>query len=393
MQSLVYSQQATTWQVVTNMLWLSLDGCVGDMGPLLRAALPAAVPASQAATEAAEDSDGAAAAEAAETAVQCVLSAETATMASLFSMCISAVKLLTQVTRDCSPYATMENEGQSPAAVLEHIQQCAAIIIRSSAFAGASQPQGSSETDAAELMALPWAVLMLRCVQLGLAWAQDAAASLLGSRGSSNTGTSVEAAAAAAAAEHSVQAGTLNDDDVQQLEDVVQSLCQLEDGLQVLSWAFSRWLVEPHSAAGGQQQPAATVALPQLQQCQQQLQQELLPAVVGFLEKAGLKCSSSSSSADVSSASGGGSPAQATPHQQTTDPAATADSGRQQLEEFWASVPVSWVFSDSASGSKWWWEDADAAVQQLLEQVPSDIDATEQQQQEQQNQKQLWEEL
>jgi hypothetical protein len=176
---------------------------------------------------------------------------------------------------------------------------------------------------------------------------------------------------------------------VQQLTNVLLSLCQLEQGLQVLCWAFSRWVPAPHPHAA-----TTKVALPQLQQCQQQLQQELLPAVVALLEKAGLKRSSSSSTG-ASSTTGGGNAAQATKHQQTADPAANVDSGRQQLEELWASAPVSWTFSDSASGNKattkwlWKWVSPDAALQQLMEQVTSGSHATAQQQQQQQ----LWEEL
>jgi hypothetical protein len=262
---LTQSQHAETWQVVTSMLLVSIDDCVDEMGPLLRAALPAA-PAHQAATETAADS-AAAAAGAAETAMQCIVSADAATMASLFSMCISAVKLLAQQTRNCNPYATMVNRGQSPAAVLELIQQSAAIMICSSAVAGASQPPGSSEAAAAELAALPWAVLMLRCVQLGLAWAQDAAASLL----SSNSGRGSSLAPQAAAAERCGHARLLYDEimspAVQQLTHVLLSLCQLEQGLQVLCWAFSRWVPAPRPHAA-----TTKVALPQLQQCQQQLQ-------------------------------------------------------------------------------------------------------------------------
>jgi hypothetical protein len=192
---LTQPQHAETWQVVTSMLLVSIDDCVDEMGPLLRAALPA-VPAHLAATEAAADSAGVAA-EAAEIAMQSIVSAGAATMAALFSMCISAVKLLAQQTRDCNPYAATVNRGQAPAGVLELIQQSAAIMMCSSACAGVSQPEGSSEADAVELVVLPWAVLMLRCVQLGLAWAQDAAASLL----SSNSGRGSSLAPQAAAAE------------------------------------------------------------------------------------------------------------------------------------------------------------------------------------------------
>jgi hypothetical protein len=198
------------------------------MGPLLRAALPAAVSANQAAAGAAGDS-ASAAAEAAETATESIVPADAATMASLFSMCISAVKLLSEQTRDRSPYAAMGNDGQCPAAVLEHIQQSASIIIRNSAFAGRGQPQGSNvEAAAAELAVLPWAVLMLRCVQLGLAWAQDASASLLSSI--SGRGSSL----AAAVAEGNAEARRLFDDMAHQLTQQLKSLSQLEDGLQVL---------------------------------------------------------------------------------------------------------------------------------------------------------------
>jgi hypothetical protein len=116
--------------------------------------------------------------------------------------------------------------------------------------------------------------------------------------------------------------------------------------------------------------------------------------VVALLENAGLERSSST---DASSTTGGGNAAQATRHQQTADPAATVDSGRQQLEELWASVPVSWTFSDSASGNKatinwlWKWVSPDAAVQQLEDQVTSESHAIEQQQPPQQQQ--LWEGL
>jgi hypothetical protein len=354
-----YPQQAVAWHVVTTMLWLPADGRgVKKMGALLRAALPAAVPSDQDATEAA-----AGAAEAAETAVWSYQSADAATMASLFSMCISAVKLLTQLTRDFSPYAAMQNEAQYPAGVLEHIQQSAAMIIRSSAFAGASQPDGTSEAAAAELV-LHWAMLMLCCLQLGLTRAQDAAARALSSISGRGAST------AAAAAECTLK----------QMVPAFGSLCQLEDSLQDLCWAFSRWVSEPASAAGGHQQPAATVALPQLQQCQQQLQHELLPAVAGVFENAGMKrSSSSSSSADASSATGGGNAAQATTHQQTADAAAAGDSGRRRLAHFFASVPAQWTFSRSADVNQWYVPDD--AVGELLEPDLSESDATEQQQQ------------
>jgi hypothetical protein len=88
----------------------------------------------------------------------------------------------------------------------------------------------------------------------------------------------------------------------------------LEDGLQVLSCAFDRWCVQPSLRNAGQQQQqqrSAALVLPLLQKCQQQLQQELLPAVQAVLEPAqmnvegvGTTPSSSSSSSTHASARG-----------------------------------------------------------------------------------------
>jgi hypothetical protein len=141
---------------------------------------------------------------------------------------------------------------------------------------------------------LPWAVLLLRCVQLGLVWLQKAMAQLLPG-GQSNSGSSSDAADA--------QQQAWGDDAQELLGNAVASLGQLEDGLYVLGLVLGRWCAAPAATAAAAaaaaaaeglpnaERPAAAVLLPLLRKQQRQLQQELLPAVqqVVQLWQAGLQ--------------------------------------------------------------------------------------------------------
>uniref|UniRef100_A0A383WJ02 Uncharacterized protein n=1 Tax=Tetradesmus obliquus TaxID=3088 RepID=A0A383WJ02_TETOB len=201
------------------MLWVSADAVVEDLGPLLRAALPAEEPGQELAAAAAEDTPAAAAAGAAAAAANAeaeaaallaavaaaaedtsAAAADAARLQALFSMCISAVKLLREQTRGRSPYAPAAAGQQSPAAVLEQIQQAAAAILQSHTGSstavcpndGMQMQPGTTHggANAGDVLLLPWAVLVLRCVQLSTGWMQQTAAGLKASSSSSSSNSS-----------------------------------------------------------------------------------------------------------------------------------------------------------------------------------------------------------
>jgi hypothetical protein len=196
----------------------------------------------------------------------------------LFSLCISAVKLLEQQVHD--PYSAIDpdKEIKHPliaASVLEHVQQAAAAMLVGSTPSEALPEQQRSFRSLP--VGLPWAVLLLRCLQLGLVWLQQAVEQLLANVESSS-GNSRDAEA------QQQQQQAWGDDEQQELLGyVVASIGQLEDGLYVLGLVLGKWCASPAAAAAEglptAEQPAAAVLMPLLQKQQQQLQLEVLPAV------------------------------------------------------------------------------------------------------------------
>jgi hypothetical protein len=250
---------ANLWQAVVNLLWSDKD----VFGPLLMVAAEETA-AAAGVTEDAEP----AAAEAA--AGQLPVAAAAVSAPQVFSLCISSAKVLTQHAAD--PYAAMDSRdnrlGCTAALVLEHVQQAATAVLTNSVPAVAVG-KGQQRNSISLAAGLPWAVLLLRCVQLGLKWLQLAIGKLM---------------AAAAGDGGRMQRQQQSWDDVanqELLHDTVEFLGQLQDALHVLGLVFSSWCAAATAtpAAAGQQPAAAAAVLPLLQKSQQQLQQELLPAV------------------------------------------------------------------------------------------------------------------
>jgi uncharacterized protein YoaH (UPF0181 family) len=289
------------WNMCADLLWSD----TGVFGPLLMVAVEeitqeaTATPAgttTAAAAAAASDAEAsactaAAAAAAASrsdasaTGLPSQMSAPAAAAAALltapqvFSLCISAIKMLRQQIRD--PYAAMSSEEEQPrfiaASVLECVQQAAAAMLMGSAPSEALTEQQRSFCSLS--IGVPWAVLLLRCVQLGLVWLQQAVVQLLPKvQGSSGSSREAEA--------QQQQAGG---DDEQQglLANALASLEQLEEGLYVLGLVLGKWCAAAAEAAAAAaaeglptaEQPGAVVPMLLLQKQLQQLQQELLPAV------------------------------------------------------------------------------------------------------------------
>jgi hypothetical protein len=103
------------WGVVSSMLWANEDDVLYAWGPLLQAALPGEALVAAAAA-AADDAAQAAEAglKAAEAAAAAAADLDAARLSALFSMCISAIKLLRRQTQSCSPYipkAASSNAG------------------------------------------------------------------------------------------------------------------------------------------------------------------------------------------------------------------------------------------------------------------------------------------
>jgi hypothetical protein len=323
-------QRPPVWQTVTGMLWYSDEGAVQEIGPLLRAVLPTQQPAEElAAAAAAED----AAAPAAAVPGDAGADAAAARLKALFSMCISAVKLLRQQMRARSPYAPTAPGFLSPAAALEQIQQAAVVIIQhhSSVSSGGMQAQdGAAYGSCVEAaLLLPWAMLVLRCVQLSTVWAQQAAAGLQPSSSSSR------ASASSAAADEDSWAGK-SVGIKQQLGNALKCLQQVQDGLQVVSRAFCGWCALPSlgqavSADGSDAEQPAVVVL--------QLQQELLPAVQSVLPQHQMHAESSSTNSNALTAT-----------QLQLQAAGTSLGSRdeQQPAEACGSMIVTWRFSRAA---------------------------------------------
>jgi hypothetical protein len=278
--------QPELWDVVTSMLWVSADGVVEDFGPLLQAALPAEwlAVAATAAEGGAEVGEAAAA-----QAVAAAADPDAARLSALFSMCISAVKLLHEQTRARSPYTAMAKDEQTPAAVLEQIQRAVAAIlvlwlecnsgeVRAKPTVGPQANSSCCSSNAAAAVLLPWATLLLRCVQLGAVWIKQATAYCQLTSTSSNRSSVRSMTPPTAAALQGGRVDPLPLTPQQQLlvANARKSLGQLRDGLRVLSYAFEKCVAEA-SQCCDQQQPPAVLVLPLLQQCQQQLQRELQP--------------------------------------------------------------------------------------------------------------------
>jgi hypothetical protein len=167
------------------------------------------------------------------------------TVPQLFSLCISAVKLLEQQVHD--PYAAIDpdKEIRHPliaASVLEHVQQAAAAMLVGSTPSEALPEQQRSFRSLA--VGLPWAVQLLRCVQLGLVWLQQAVVQLLADvEGSSGDSRDAEA-------QQQQQQQAWGDDEQQELLGcVVASLGQLEDGLYMLGLVLGKWCASTAAAA------------------------------------------------------------------------------------------------------------------------------------------------
>jgi hypothetical protein len=281
------------WQSFMGMLWSDKNA----FGPLLMVSVDEA--AAAAAAAAAEPADVSGAVDTA--------AASQPTAPQLFSLCISAVKVLSR--RAESPYVAMEDHETSMACtaqfVLEHVQQTADAMLTHSI---PSEPleDGEQRSFCSVAAGAPWAVLLLRCVQLGASWLQLVTPSLLqglqGSSSSSSSSTSgqpqqglswpqrVMARLAPVAAQQQQQSEAHNELQ-EMLGDAAKSVRQMADGLYVLKLALARWCAAAapaeaaaaHPAAGGEP-AAAGVLLPLLQQHHQQLQQELLPAAEEVLQ-------------------------------------------------------------------------------------------------------------
>uniref|UniRef100_A0A383VZ32 Uncharacterized protein n=1 Tax=Tetradesmus obliquus TaxID=3088 RepID=A0A383VZ32_TETOB len=234
---------ANLWSAAGSLLW----GGAALYGPLLLvAAEETSSAAAAAAAGAIEPAQLAAAADplpgtSASAAATASSSAAVCCALQLFSLCVTALKEV-QLT------AAAMLTGAPPAAELSGGQHRSV----SSAAAG-----------------VPWAVLLLRCVQLGMDWLQRTSHRLL----------------AAAAGSSSATAGRMQQQQQQAwgstvhqglIYKAVVSLGQLYNGLDVLELVFGSWCTTAAGAAAAGE-PAAM--LPLLQQCQQQLQTELLPAV------------------------------------------------------------------------------------------------------------------
>jgi hypothetical protein len=288
---------STLWHTFRSFLWSNSD----NYGPLLMVAvdetteeaaatLAGTAAAAPAASEAEASASTAAAAAAAcrsdltatgappptsPPAAAALLSAP-----QLFSLCISAVKLLRQQVHD--PYAAMDCQEDrlqfTAASILEYVQQAAAAMITGTAPSEALIGQERSFRSWAA--GLPWAVLLLRCVQLGLQWLQQAVVQLL-SEVQSSSGSSPDA-------EQQQQQAWGDAEQQELLGNAVASLGQLEDRLYVLGLVLGKWCALPAAAAAdgasSAEQPAAAVLLPLLQKQQLQLQQQLLPAVQQVLQ-------------------------------------------------------------------------------------------------------------
>jgi hypothetical protein len=169
------------------------------------------------------------------------------------------------------------------AEILEHVQQAAAAMLVGSAPSEALKEHQRSFRSLA--VGLPWAVLLLQCLQLGLVWLQQAVAHLLPEGQSSSGGSS-----SIAEAQQQQQQQAWGDDEQQELlGNAVASLGQLEDRLYVLGLVLGKWCASPAAAAAAEglptmEQPAAAVLMPLLRKQQQQLQRELLPAVRQVLQ-------------------------------------------------------------------------------------------------------------
>jgi hypothetical protein len=236
-----YVLKTGMWRVVSSML---LDeGAVVPSGPLLMAALaeraeqqpaarPIAVPVAQ----------------------------------QLFSMCVSALKLLAQQTEDASPLpgAKLPHGWMT---TLERIQHTAMRMLR---------------TDVLLLLdvKVPWAVLLLRCQQLALKWLQQAAMQLPTAQLSPSVGAS-------SLLQQQQQQGQEGSTPMRRKQlahhthatlvlTAAASLSQVHAGLRMLWRCFRSWCDATENAATAAQ---SAFAQRPLLLSWYQLQEELLPAV------------------------------------------------------------------------------------------------------------------
>jgi hypothetical protein len=270
---------SSTWQSFLGMLWSDTH----TFGPLLMVAVEEEAAAATAA--AAEQADVVRAVDTA--------AASQPTAPQLFSLCISAVKVLSQ--RVESPFAAIDPEDHqsliagTAVLVLGYIQQTAAAVLTHS-IPSEALSDGKQRSVCSFAAGVPWAVLLLRCVQLGASWLQLVTPGLLQAVQSSSSSSS---SSLGQLHQHSEAHSEVQE----MLGDAANSVRQMADALYVLKLALASWCAE--GPAGGQQPAAAAgVLLPLLQQHQQQLQLELLPALEQVLRlwEAGNANSSSSSS-------------------------------------------------------------------------------------------------
>jgi hypothetical protein len=187
-------------------------------------------------------------------------------------MCVSALKLMAQQTEDTCPLLGAELP-RGVLTTLERIQHASMRMLRTA-------PQHAG-TDALLLLdvKLPWAVLLLRCLQLALAWLQQAVEQL-------PTAQSTASGVANSKPQQQEQDGQEGSTPVRQKQlaahthgtlvlSAAVSLTQVYTGLRMLWRCFSSWCAASDGAAAAQSAIARTPLL----LCFGQLHHELLPAV------------------------------------------------------------------------------------------------------------------